>query len=101
VAPETSDKKTDSKKSTKKARPMTSGELRALAAAKTQKEEKKSGKAEKAAPERQITVEVWGRGNSSPLVLAFLSEHRAQRTVKRGASEWRKLFEEWKALPRG
>ena len=51
--------------------------------------------------ERLITVEVWGRGNNNPLMRAFISEHRNQRTVKRAASEWIDLFRQWKAAPRG
>jgi hypothetical protein len=101
VAPENSDKKSDDKKSSKKTRPLTSGELRSLAEARAKKEERKARAPAKLVPEREITVEAWARGNANPLVLAFLSEHRNQRTVKHTASKWITLYREWKARPRG
>lgn len=85
------------KKSGKKARPLTSGQLKAVV-------KKKAEKAEKLKPkgsDRLITVDVWGRGNSNPLMRAFISEHKTQRTVKRTASAWLDLFRKWKEKPRG
>lgn len=89
--------KSSDKKSGKKARPLTSGQL----------QEASKKKAAKAAPpkspgsDRLITVDVWGRGNSNPLMRAFINEHKVQRTVKRTASAWFDLFRKWKEKPRG
>jgi hypothetical protein len=82
-----SDKKSPDKKSSKKARTLKGD---------------KEAKPQPAKPqERLITVDVWGRGNTNPLMRAFISEHKTQRTVKRTAAAWLELFHEWKARPRG
>lgn len=96
MAPETPDKK-----STKKARSLTSGELRGITDARAKKATRKVAVAKKPDSGRLITVTVWSRGNTNPLVGAFLSEHRSQRTVKRTPTEWIELFRKWKERPRG
>lgn len=98
MAPESSDKKATSKK----ARTLASGDPRKEADKKAQKEVKKNASDKKSvAQERLVTVQVWARGNTNPLVRAFLSEHVNQRTVKRTNSAWITLFREWKERPRG
>lgn len=93
------DKTEPDKKSSKKARKVTSGDLRKAADEKVAKAAKKIAAGKK--PERLVTVEVWARGNRNSLVQAFLSEHARQRTVKRTGSAWIELFRRWKEQPRG
>ena len=100
MAPENDEKKPD-KKSSKKARPLTSGQLRDVSAKKSAKAAKKEAVAKSPAQERLVTVQIWARGNANPLVQAFLSEHINQRTVKRTARAWLDLFRKWKERPRG
>jgi hypothetical protein len=85
--------KKDLDRRAKKARSLPSGQLQEV------QNQKKA--AAQAADTRKVTVEVWGRGSANPLMRAFISEHRNQRTVKRTASEWINLFREWKEKPRG
>jgi len=87
-----SDKSSDKKQSRR---------ARALTSASTQAKDKEVKPQPPKKDERLITVEVWGRGNANPLMRAFISEHRNQRTVKRSASEWFDLFRKWKEQPRG
>jgi hypothetical protein len=88
------DKDFSDKKSSRRARVLTSGQLR-------EETKKKSSAASKPVDGRLITVEIWGRGNNNPLMRAFISEYKNQRTVKRTAAAWIELFRVWKAKPRG
>jgi hypothetical protein len=90
------DKSPEPKKTSgKKSRGLTSGQLRSKASDATPK------KALSAADKREITIQLWARGASDPIVLAFAAEHAGQRTVKRPKHEWNRLFAKFKTAPRG
>ena len=89
------------KKSSKKARSLTSGQLRKEAEKRAPKEKKAAAKA---SPKdmRDMTAARWAVGRTGdPLVKAFVNDHTRGRVVKKKPGEWMELFKAWLKKPRG
>ncbi|MCZ6868111.1 MAG: hypothetical protein O7G84_01245 [Gammaproteobacteria bacterium] len=85
-------------------RPLTSGQLRAKAAASVLKEAPSGKVAARPAPTvdtRELTVSHWARGRRDALLTAFVSQHSAGRTVKRQPAAWMKMYRDFLTEPRG
>ncbi len=94
-----SERSGDKKSSKTKARPLTSGQLKAAA-----EKQAKSDKPTVVPVDngREMTIKAWGRGKTgNPLVAAFVSLYLSQRTVKHTEAKWNDLFRKWKEQPRG
>ena len=80
---------------------LTSRQLKSAVRAHEAAKLKRSAKIEQKPPGRPVVVEHWARGRMhDALVVAFVSEHRRQRTVKHTPAEWMDLFRAWLKQPR-
>ena len=88
-------------KKAKKAKPLTSGQLREAAAKKVKAEPVEKKTPTRVPDTRLYTVVQWARGRYDPITRAFVSTHVNTRIVKRTPAEWIGLYKKFLTQPRG